>query len=184
MDYLTPFKALASTAAEPAEKSDIFTSLGIDWTLLVLQAIAFLILVWLLAKFVYPVFVRIIDERQEKIEAGTKAAAEAEKKAGEAKDEVAQLMKEARKEASEIVATAKEEANAAIEKSEQKAKARAEKIVEVAQEQIEKDVIAAKKALHNETIDLVAMATEKIVGKTVTGQIDDKIIAATVKEAK
>ncbi|RYF27726.1 MAG: ATP synthase F0 subunit B [Chloroflexi bacterium] len=179
MEYvLTQF-----AATESATEGGIFGALGIDITMLVLQAIAFLILVVLLGKFVYPVLIKAVDDRQEKIEEGTKAAIEAEKKADEAKSEVAQLMKQARKEASEIVATAKDEANAAIEKSEQRAKVRAEKIVESAHEQIEKDVIAAKKALHNETIDLVALATEKVVGKTISASADDKVIAAAIKES-
>lgn len=172
---------MATAATE--EKKDIFASLGIDWTLLVLQGIAFLILVVLLGKFVYPVFVRIIDERQEKIDASTQAAEQAEHKAEQAQEAVAALLKEARKEASEIVATAKNEALAMIETSDKKAKSRADKFVADAHQQLEKDVIAARKALHNDTIDLVAMATEKVIGKTVTDKVDDKVIAAAVKES-
>lgn len=183
MDYSTSFNMFANAAADP-EKTGILASLGIDWMLLAFQTIAFLILVVLLGKFVYPVFVRIIDERQEKIDAATNAAEQAEQTAAAAQEDVAKLLKEARKEASAIVATAKDEANAAIEASEKKAKSRAEKIVADAHDQIEKDVIAARKTLHNDTIDLVAMATEKIIGKTMTGAIDDKVIAAAVKEAK
>lgn len=175
---------LATAAGNHEAQKDIFTSLGIDWTLLVLQLIAFLILVVLLGKFVYPVFIRIIDERQEKIDASTKAAEHAEQQAEEARDEVAMLLKEARKEAGEIVATAKSEAVAMIEASDKKAKTRAEKIIADAHEQMQKDVIAARKALHNETIELVAMATEKVVGKAVSDKVDDNIIAAAVKEAR
>lgn len=177
-------QVLTQFASSEAATGGVFGALGIDWTMLALQGIAFLILVVLLGKFVYPVFIKAVDERQDKIEAGAKAAAEAEKKADAAKDEVAKLLKEARREASDIVATAKDEANAMIEKSEQKAKTRAEKIVADAREEISKDVLAAKKALHNETIDLVAAATEKVVGKAVTEKVDDKIIAAAVKETK
>lgn len=171
-------------SAAGAGDGDLFSALGIDWTMLILQAIAFLVLVGLLGKFVYPVFMKAVDNRQDAIEAGTKAAAAAEEKAAAAEEEVARLLKEARGEASGIVAAAKDEANAAIEKSEQKAKARAEKIVTDAHEQIEKEVIAAKKALHNETIDLVAYATEKVVGSAVDAKVDDKVIAAAIKEAK
>lgn len=170
--------------ATTEEKKDIFASLGIDWTLLALQGIAFLILVVLLGKFVYPVFVRIIDERQEKLDASTRAAEQAEQKAEAAQEEVAKLLKEARKEATDIVATAKSEAVAMIETSDKKAKNRAEKIVADAHEQIQKDVIAARKQLHNDTIDLVAMATEKVVGKVVNDKIDDNVIASAVKEAQ
>ena len=173
---------LASTEAAPAS-GNIFTSLGIDWKVLLLQTVAFLLLVWLLGKFVYPWLMKSVDERQEKIEESVKAAQAAEKKAESAQDEIAKMLKEARKEASEIVITAKDEAAAMVESSDKKAKARSEKIVADAHDQIEKDVIAARKTLHNDTIDLVAMATEKVIGKTVTDKVDDKVIASAVKEA-
>lgn len=177
MDYLTQF-----AASESAAGGDIFSTLGIDWRLLALQVIAFLILVWLLGKFVYPWLMKSVDERQEAIEASAKAAAEAEERAIEAQEEVAKLLKEARDEARDIVATAKDEAAAMVADSEEKAKKRAEKIVKDAHEQINKDVIAARKALHNDTIELVALATEKVVGKVVSSDIDKKIIAEAVKE--
>lgn len=179
MEYvLTQF---AST--ESASDGGIFGALGIDITMLVLQAIAFLILVVLLGKFVYPVLIKAVDDRQEKIEESVKAAQAAEEKAESAQENIAALLKEARKEAKEIVTTAKDEAAAMVEASDKKAKQRSEKIVADAHEQIEKDVIAARKALHNDTIELVALATEKVIGKTMSSSVDDKVIAAAVKEA-
>lgn len=182
MEYFAPLTSFAS--AEPAADGGILAALGIDWTLLVLQIVAFLLLVWLLGKYVYPVFLRIIDEREKKIEASVKAAEIAEQKAESAQEEVAALLKEARKEAKEIVTTAKDEATAMVEASDAKAKARADKIVKNAHDQLEKDVVAARKALHNDTIELVALATEKVVGNLADAKLDKKIIETAVKEAK
>lgn len=172
---------LATT--EPAS-GGVLGALGIDPSMLLFQAIAFLILVWVLGKYVYPTLIKVVDDRHAKIEASTAAATEAEKKAVQAKDDVEKLMKQARKEASEIVTTAKEEAAAALEKAEAKSKARSEQIVADAQAQIDKDIIAAKKALHDETLELVALATEKVIGNTVTPKIDNAVISAAVKGAK
>lgn len=177
-----PLYNFAATEHGASAGGDIFTSLGINGQMLLLQAIAFLILMFILSKWVFPVLMKAVDDRQDAIEAGTKAAEEAEKKAEEAQEQVTHLLKEARAEAKDIVATAKDEANAMIATSEDKAKSRAEKIVKDAHEQLEKDVIAARKALHNDTIDLVALATEKIVGKSVNDSIDKKIIADAIKE--
>lgn len=177
MNPLTTFAATEETAG-----SDIFTTLGIHWELLVFQIVAFLILVWALGKFVYPWLMKSVDERQAKIEESVKAAEAAEKKAESAQEDIAKLLKEARAEAKDIVTTAKDEAVAMVTDAEGKAKARAEKIVKDAHDQIEKDVIAARKALHNDTIELVALATEKVMGKAVSADIDKKIIAAAVKE--
>jgi F-type H+-transporting ATPase subunit b len=170
-------------SAEPAS-GGFFEALGIDWKLLVIQTIAFLVLLWFLAKFVYPPLTRMIEKRDEAIEAGVAAANAAEKKAGEAKEEMAKLLKEARKEASQIVTTAKEEATAVIEAADAKSKTRAERLLDDAHAQVEKDIASARKALHNETIELVALATEKVVGKTVTAKVDDAVIAEAVKDAR
>jgi len=166
------------------ETPGFFEALGIDWKLLVLQTIAFLVLLWFLGKFVYPPLTRMLDKREADIEAGVKAAQAAEKKAEEAGERVEKLLKQARAEASDIVATAKEEAAATVENAGAKAKSRAEHIVAEAHEQIEKDVLAARKALRSETLDLVALATEKVVGKTVTAKVDQSVIANAVKDAK
>ena len=163
--------------------SDVMAVLGIDWTMLILQLIAFLILVALLGKFVYPVFMRIIDERQSKIDESLAAASQAESRAASAQADIDAMLKQARAEASDIVTTAKAEANAAIEAAEAKAKARADQIVVDAHQQIEKDILKVKETLHNETLELVALATEKVVGKTVNETIDKKVISAAVKEA-
>ncbi len=181
MDIVTQLQLFASTSAE---SGDIFTSLGIDWTLLAVQIVAFLILVGVLGKFIYPVFNRVIDERQEKIEASTKAAEAAQESAETAQKEVEKLLATARKEAKDIVATAKAEATAAVEAADTKASQKAKKIVESAHEQIEKDILAAKKALHNETIELVALATEAVLKQKIDSKTDQALIAAAVKDAK
>jgi F-type H+-transporting ATPase subunit b len=171
-----------ASAAE-AEK-DFFGVLGIDWQLLIIQTVAFLLLLWFLAKFVYPPLTKMLERRDEAIEAGVQAANEAEKKAGEANEKMTKLLREARKDAQEILATAKEEASATIAAADSKSKERAERLIRDAHAQVEKDIVAAKKVLHNETLELVALATEKVVGKTVTSKIDDAVIAAAVKGAE
>lgn len=163
---------------------DLLGALGIDWQMLLFQVLGFAVLVWLMAKFVYPPLLKVIDERQEKIEASTKAVQEAEEKASKASDEISKMLKQARQEASEIMITAKEEASALAQQSEARSKQEAERIVASAQDEISKEVLAAKRALHNETIELVASATEKVVGKTVNLNVDNKVIADALKESK
>jgi F-type H+-transporting ATPase subunit b len=173
------------TFAETAEtKSDIFTALGIDWRLLILQIVAFVILVWLLGKFVYPLLMRSVDQRQADIEAAAKAAKEAQANANETQEETARLLEDARKQAADIVATAKLEATELTNSTTEKARATAEKIVADAHDQLQKDIDAAKRELHDETLQLVALTTEKVVGKVNTKKTDEALIAELLKEAK
>lgn len=170
--------------ASSAESAGFFESLGIDWVLLGLQAAAFLILVWALGKYVYPIFLRIIDEREAKISEGLEAAREAADNAASTQAKIDKQLAKARREARDIVATAKDEATAMLAKADEKAKANAEHLLEAARDEISKETIAAKKALHNETIELVALATEKVVGAHHDTKADTALIKRSLEEAQ
>lgn len=179
MSFITFF---AETAAEPS--TDILSILGIDWRLLIVQVIAFLVLLWALSKFVYPWLMKSIDERQKNIEEITNAAKKSEKFAAEAQAETAALLSKARKEASEILANAKQEATDMVNASEAKAKKSAEAIAADAQIRLEKDINKAKRELYDETIRLVAMATEKVIQGTHSKELDEALIKKSIDEAQ
>ena len=166
------------------EKSDLFTSLGVDVRLLVVQAIAFLLLLWVLTKFVYPVLSGMLEKREATIREGIAAAEKAEKRATEANAEVEELLGKARKQATALIASAKDEASSIVESANDTAVKQAERTVAQATAEIEKEVEIARKALRDETIDLVALATEKVVGNVMTDGIDKKVVASALKEAK
>jgi F-type H+-transporting ATPase subunit b len=167
---------IAETAAAPEASSDVFTALGIDWRLLILQIIAFLILVFLLGKFVYPWLMKQVDERQHSIEAAAKAATEAQASAAESKDQVEALLAEARTQAAEIVDTAKLEATQMLSSSEEKARS--------TQANIEKSIEIAKRDLHNETLELIALATEKVIHTKLDKKADAALIASALKDSE
>lgn len=167
-----------------ASGGNMFASLGIDVRMLILQGIAFLIFVFVMAKWVMPPLVKAVDDRQKRIEDATKAASSAEEKAQKAEDEIAKTLEQARKDATEIVATARDEAAASIAKAQDKAKTDAELIAKNAHTQLSKDIVAAREALQRDTIELVALATEKVVGKAISSSVDKKLIEDSLKAAK
>lgn len=172
-------------AAEHAESSGgIFESLGIDGQMLLFQAIAFIILVALLGRYVFPVLLKAVDERQAKIEEGTKAAEQAEKKAEEAQAKIEATMKQARSEATDIVATAKDEATQMVEKAEKQARTRSERIVAEAHEDIQKDVLAARKVLEKDTVELVKKAAGLATMHVADDKLDTALIKKSVQEVK
>lgn len=178
------FIQFASAAESTEANGDLLASLGIDWTLLIVQLVAFLILVWLLGKFVYPVLIKTLDAREAKIEEAGKAAEAAEKKAEAAESKIEDTLKQARLEAADIVATAKNEATQMIEKAETNAKARSERIVAEAQEDIQKEVLAARKTLEKDTISLVKKAASLAVSGIADSKLDDALIKKSVEGAR
>jgi len=178
MNFLTQFAETAAT------NSNFFEALGIDWRLLILQIIAFLILVALLGKFVYPWLMKQVDERQAAIEAAAKAASQAQASAAESQDRVTELLAEARAQAAEIVDTAKIEASSMLSASEERARSTAEKIAADAQANVEKSIETAKRELHDETLELIALATEKVIHSKLDKKADAALIASALKEIK
>ncbi len=160
--------------------SDPLATLGIDWTALLIQMGAFLVFLAVVAKFVYPPIVAMLDKREKMIRDSLEAAKEAEQRSHEAQAEVDELLKRARSEASEIVSLAKDEAADIARQAEEKSRSQADRILKEAKDSINKEVSSAKKALHNEMIDLVAAATTKVTSGSVTESIDKKIIESTL----
>lgn len=173
---------VASAAAEGEESANLLGALGIDWMLLVQQALAFLVLVAVLAKFVYPALMKAVESRREQIESSMKEAKEAEEKLARAEEKIAKMFADARKEADDIIARSSAEANSMVADAEEKAKERAEQIVASAHTQLEADVRKARQALKDDTVELVALATEKIVGEKLDTQKDAKLIGKALEE--
>ena len=178
MNFLSNF----AETAQP--EGDILTALGIDWRLLIVQIVAFLILVWLLGKFVYPWLMKSVDERQKNIEDAAKLAKKAHDSAVETQAETAAMLAEARKEAANIVETAKLEATTLVSTSETRARTTAEAIVADAHTQMQRDIDKARRELHDETLELIAVATEKVVRGTIDKKADAALIADALKEAR
>ena len=127
---------LTHFATTETANGGIMGALGIDWKLLVMQLVAFLLLVWALNKWVFPIFFKIVDKRQALIDESNRAAVEASKHAETAQAETEKLLKQARSEAKDIVATAREEAAGVVSDAEEKSKQQAEYIVNDARDQL------------------------------------------------
>ena len=176
-----PITILANTESH---SPSIFEALGLNWTLLIEQAIAFLILVWILGKFVYPVLIKSIDTRREQIEAGIKEAQESHAALEKAEAKVEELLAQARTEADEILARSHQEAGAMVAEAEAKAQHRAEQIVTDARAQLETDVIKAREALKKDTIALVATATERVIDEKLDERKDASLITQALKQER
>ncbi|HKR81961.1 MAG TPA: F0F1 ATP synthase subunit B [Candidatus Saccharimonadales bacterium] len=156
----------------------LFEALGINWKLLVEQAIAFVVLVWVLAKFVYPTLIKSIDDRRAAIEAGLKEAKQSQEALEKAEAKVTELLGQARAEADDVLARSHKEAAAMVASAEEKAKQRADQIVEDARAQLAADIAKARQDLKGETIKLVAKATEHVIGE----KLDERKDAGLIKE--
>ena len=143
--------------------SALFAAFGIDWRLLVIQALNFGLLLTALTYFLYKPILGIIDERQKKVADGVRTAALADQKLADAKVEGDEMVGKAAREAEGLVATARtraEERGAEIVKT---AEARAQATLKDAQERAEEAQRAVMKKSQQEIARAAMLAAEKIL---------------------
>jgi F-type H+-transporting ATPase subunit b len=171
-------------AAESASNGNILSSLGLDWKLFISQTLAFAILLGIMAKFVYPVLIKSIDDRRAKIEAGLKEAQESHQALEQAEERIEALLADARKEADEIVARSHQEATGMISEAETKAKQRAERLVADARAQLEADISKARTMLKKDLMKLVSLSTEKVINEKLDDSKDAKLVEQALAQER
>jgi len=144
------------------------------WTIVV-----FLISLFILRKWVFPLIGEALDKRAKTIEGDIDAAAELRKEADQVLEEYRERLKEARAQSDEIVQRARQAADV----HEQEAKARGKELIDEASQRAQRDIEAATRRalddIRKEVADLTILATEKVTRKT----LDDADQRRLVEEA-
>lgn len=143
---------------------------------LIAEIIAFILMVLILAKWVYPFIIKIAEEREQTIAAGVKAAEEAEKRLAAVQVQVAETLDEAKVQAREILSRAQRDANAEAAEARDKAKADAEAIAERARNEIGAERDRAIQDIRTEMSGLVVAATEQVLGEVIDAKAHQRLI--------
>lgn len=162
----------------------LFEALGLNVQSLAVNSVAFLIVVLVLAKWVFPPLTKALDAKRDELEAALRLEREAGSKLEDAKAGAAKLMAQARHEADEILSAARADAAAQLEAAHTKAAETAERSVAEAREQLARDVLAARKELKAEAAKLVAAATETILNEKLDETRDGELIAQSLERAR
>jgi len=175
--------SLLTYAAETPQTGGL-SALGLNWQSFLFQLITFVIVLIILRKFVFGKLVATLDSRQKAVEDSIKNAEAAENKLKDAEKTIAGMIADARKDADDIIATGHKESAQMVEAAEAKAAAHAEHIVKEAKSQMNVEIAKARESLKKETAQLVAMATERIIGEKLDPAKDAKLIEAALKGQK
>jgi F-type H+-transporting ATPase subunit b len=135
---------------------------------LVIGTIAFLILLFIIAKKVVPAFEKMYAERTEAIEGGIQKAEKAQAEAAAALEQYQAQLADARGEAARIREEAREQGAAILAEMREQAQSESARILAAAQQQIEAERQAAVASLRNEVGSLASGLAAKIVGETLT----------------
>ena len=140
--------------------------MNINLTLIV-QMIVFALLVWAVMKWLWPVILDAMDERQRKIAQGLAAAEEGERELAEARGKAEVIIREARERANQIIDHAQHRANELIEQSKGTASSEGARIIAAAHQQIELDTARAKEGLRREVAGIAVGAAAKLLDREI-----------------
>ena len=152
---------MASVAITPMESNFLVPN-----ATFFVELIAFLVLLFLLGKFVVPPINRAMTARQDAIREQFAELDEAKSEASAAEEEFKAQIADARHEAARIREEAREQGAAIIAEMREQAQVEAARIVEHAHAQIEADRKAAAASLRAEVGDLATTLAGRIVGES------------------
>jgi F-type H+-transporting ATPase subunit b len=148
----------------------------------VVEVIAFVAMILVLARWVYPPVMRAAEARQRAVAEQFAAAEKAREEAQQRLKDAEAKLQEARGQASSII----ERADRAARQLSSEARARAEeegrRIAESARKEIEAERDRAIDSVRSEVAELVVAATEKVVGEALDGERHRRLIDKAIEE--
>jgi F-type H+-transporting ATPase subunit b len=142
------------------------------------QSITFFIFVWFTMKFIWPMLLTKMQERETRIVEGLAAAEQGQKDLDQAQTKVSESLKDAKQQAQEIINQAQKRANEIVDESKDIARDEAEKIKVAASSDIDQQINSAREQLRKEVSGIALAGAEQILKR----EIDAKTHAAVLDE--
>ena len=160
---------------------EILNQFGINPILLAAQAVNFLILLFILKKFLYKPILKVLEERKKKIEDSLKNAEEIEKKLQLTEEEKEKILAKTSQEAQKLLDGVKKEIELMKEEGKAEAQQEASRIIQKGQEQLKAEMEKMKQELMDHLGVFVAAGMEKVTGKVLNTQDQKELIDQEIK---
>jgi F-type H+-transporting ATPase subunit b len=148
----------------------------------IVELITFIVMLAVLARYVYPEIVKLAEARQRQIAEQLREAEQARASAEERLKEAEARLNEARKTAQSVIEAANKSAEQLRQEMRQKAEEESKRTIEAARKEIEAERDQAVRAVRGEVAGLVVAATEKVIGETLDDHKHRQLIERAIEE--
>lgn len=142
---------------------ELFHKLGVEWKLVLAQIVNFVILLFLLKRFLYKPLINLMNNRRQKIVEGLEKAKKGEEEFQKIQELREKELAKVQKEAEVIIAKAKDVGDKKQQEILKEAEEKTKKIIEEAKGMIEIEKEKMLKEVRQDIADLVVTATGKIL---------------------
>ena len=146
---------------------EVLTNIGFDWQVALANFINFMLIFFIMKKYVFGPTKEVIEKRKKTIQSGIDNAKNSETELLVAKQKADEELKKARNEANQIVAKAKESGDDLLARAEKDAAGKADQKMAEAHKNIEKQKEQMEKQLLEKTAGLVVKGVEKILNEDI-----------------
>ncbi|HHD92190.1 MAG TPA: ATP synthase F0 subunit B [Candidatus Portnoybacteria bacterium] len=164
--------------------SEIIHHLGINWKIFIAQLINFFILLFILRKFVYQPILKILKQRQKKIEKTEKKAQALEEKMKNLNQFEKTKMAEIEKKSNEIIESAKKTAQEKQAEIIQQSKKEASQIIENTKKLTQEKQDKLIDELTPKINQLIVISLKKIIPKKISSDEDKEMIEDVISKSK
>ena len=140
------------------------------------QVIWFSLFIWFVMKFIWPIILGAMNEREKKIASGLAAAEQGQKDLSEAKSRADEVVKEARARAMAIESQAQTRANQIIEEARQAASLEGEKALAKARADIELESNRARDQLRGQVVSLAVAGAKRVLEREVDAKTHGELL--------
>ena len=161
---------------------EFFNAFGVDVPKLIFQVINFLLLLYLLNRFLFKAVIRMLDERQQRISKGLEDAEAAARDRDLARAEREAALDEARKEAQAMIARATKIADDSKAEILAEAKAQAEKATSKARDEITAEKDRALAELRTHVAELAIEAAGRLVKSEMNAPTQRRLVEEFLAE--
>ncbi|TMH63814.1 MAG: F0F1 ATP synthase subunit B, partial [Betaproteobacteria bacterium] len=137
---------------------------------------------WFCAKFIWPVLMRAIEERQKQIADGLAAGEEGRQSLTRAEKRIAEMLTEAKTRASDIVAQGEKLKSDTVDQARTDAQTEADRILTAAKAEIQQEVYRAKEALRGQVAALAVAGAAKILKREIDAKAHAELLAELEKQ--
>jgi F-type H+-transporting ATPase subunit b len=166
---------LASIAAVFAE-TDTNSGIGINAGAFISQLISFLVVLFILSKFVWPTVIRTLDKRQATIKEGIENAERAKQALIEAGNRAEEVLAQARRDAQATIERASRNAEKVAHQIEADARVRAEQFSQQQMERIQQETNRARMELSRQVVNLSIEAASKVISRSVDNKDNRRLV--------
>lgn len=164
--------------------SELIHHFGIDWKLLLAQAINFFILLFVLKRYAFGPVMNMLRRRREEVEKGIALKKEAEERVGQIARERDEVVSEARKEALALMTHTEEDAKKKREEMRKAAGKEAENIIHEARQRAEEEKKKTGEAMYQNAQALLKESLSLILGKMPADERDERLIREALDELR